>query len=352
MAKFAADDAPDWNACKLLSSDEIVPGAVKLVTVEAEVSRERVPLRNAYLTPGQRARVRVLGGGECSVPVASPPPFPAVNHDALVAARNDIKANETKEAREPTSALAKIQLWVTEDDAPDLWGAKVGESLLELGPFEGTGVDLKPVAGAFAFPTVVLFVSGEGAAAARALLAASPDAGGLVLRLRRDVVVYYKSPNARSMAFADELESAWARRAAEAGGWDPKNSEKTSSSSTSSSSSPSFAGPRVRVVTATRGESFAEMFDDDDELEYEPSQTCCLVFTGARHGREDDGGELGGGGGSSSKNGGGGKKSEKQEQAEADERDALEAAAAAEISVVVRGDVDGAPVVHTETAKV
>lgn len=91
-------------------------------------------------------------------------------------------------------------------------------------------------------------------------------------------------------------------------------------------------------MTATRGESFADMFDDDDELEYDPAQTAAIVFTGSRQDGEDG---LGGS-----------KKSEKQEQAEADEADALEAAAVAEIAVVVRGDVDAEPVRHTETAKV
>lgn len=268
--------------------------------------------------------MRVLGGGECAVPVASPPPRPGLNHDALVMARGDIKANETKTTRELESALARVQLWVTEADAPDLWAARPGETLLELGPFKGTGVELKEISGAFAFPTLVLFVSGEGVAPARALLGAAPGAGGLVLNLRRDVVVYYRAPNARSLAFADELEGKWAQRAAEAGGFEGA----------------SQTAPKIRVVTATRGESFAEMFDDDDELEYDPAQTAAIIFTGNRQEEGED--SLGGGG----------KKSERQEQAEADERDALEAASAAEIAVVVRGDLDAEPVKHTETAKV
>ena len=45
VAKFAADDQPDWNAARLVAVDELLPGSVKLVTLEAEVSRERVPLR-------------------------------------------------------------------------------------------------------------------------------------------------------------------------------------------------------------------------------------------------------------------------------------------------------------------
>lgn len=35
---------------------------LRLITFEAEVSRERVPLRNAYKAAGQKAVVRVNGG--------------------------------------------------------------------------------------------------------------------------------------------------------------------------------------------------------------------------------------------------------------------------------------------------
>jgi hypothetical protein len=37
---------------------------VRNLVIEAEISRERVPLRNAYRAPGQRARVRALGNVE------------------------------------------------------------------------------------------------------------------------------------------------------------------------------------------------------------------------------------------------------------------------------------------------
>lgn len=60
-AKFAADDMPDWIAGRFISSTQQAP-YMRLLTFEVEVSRERVPLRNAYKAAGQRMAVRVNGG--------------------------------------------------------------------------------------------------------------------------------------------------------------------------------------------------------------------------------------------------------------------------------------------------
>lgn len=38
------------------------------VTLEVEISREQVPLRNAYRHVGQKAAVRINSGVECVVP--------------------------------------------------------------------------------------------------------------------------------------------------------------------------------------------------------------------------------------------------------------------------------------------
>ena len=38
------------------------------ITVEAEISREQIPLRNAYRHVGQKASIRVNSGIECTVP--------------------------------------------------------------------------------------------------------------------------------------------------------------------------------------------------------------------------------------------------------------------------------------------
>lgn len=64
---------PDWNAATLLRRADLGPGVAQ-VTLGIECSRERVPLRNAYVAAGQLARVRVNSGEERLLPVASGPP--------------------------------------------------------------------------------------------------------------------------------------------------------------------------------------------------------------------------------------------------------------------------------------
>ena len=62
-AKFCSDDAPDWNPGSFVSSERAAPGR-KLITVDAEISRDKVPIRNAYKHVGQRATLRVNSGPE------------------------------------------------------------------------------------------------------------------------------------------------------------------------------------------------------------------------------------------------------------------------------------------------
>jgi hypothetical protein len=300
VAKFAADDAPDWNPAELVANEPLIPG-VRVLTLAVEASRERVPLRNAYTRPGQRAAVRLSGGPVLTLRLASPPPPPGVNAVALQMTKGDIFANETKSVREPESVRVEWDLWVPEDgDTADLAKAVPGESLLEVGPCVGTGLDLKgPIAAVFARPTLVLFVWGAGAATARALIEAAEGAGGLApLGMRRDVVVYYRAPTARAVAWGEAVFEGWS--AATKG--------------------------KVRVVTSTR-ETFGEMFDFDDELEYDPAETAAIILTG--------GGEAGGG-----------------EEAGVEEAAARAACAEAEIGEVVSDSVDAPPVVHVDTRKV
>ena len=295
VAKFAADDAPDWNPAAILSNDPLIPG-VRLVRIEVEASRERVPLRNAYTTPGQRAGVRLAGGANLAVRIASPPPPHALNARALQMTKGDIYANEIKSVREPVSARAVWELWVPEEgDTADLAKAGPGDPV-EVGPCVGTGLNLKgPIAGAFTRPTLVLFVSGAGAATARALVEASADGGGGLapLSLRRDVVIYYKAPTARAVAWGEDAFAAWG----------------------------AATNGRVRVVTSTR-ETFAEMFDFDDALAYDPAETAVLILTGGPGA---------------------------DEEAEAEGR---AAAKEAEVSDVVSDAEDAPAVVHTDTSKV
>jgi hypothetical protein len=61
IARFVADDAPDWNVGSYLRTEEAGP-SYRTVVVEAEISREKVPLRNSYKHVGQRGSVRVNSG--------------------------------------------------------------------------------------------------------------------------------------------------------------------------------------------------------------------------------------------------------------------------------------------------
>ena len=65
-AKFCADDAPDWNPAVFLRKEETTPG-LQTVVLEIEISRDRVPIRNAYKHVGQLAAVRVNGGVDRSL---------------------------------------------------------------------------------------------------------------------------------------------------------------------------------------------------------------------------------------------------------------------------------------------
>ena len=95
---------PDWNPGRIISSKQLSP-TVKEVALEIEISRERVPLRNAYKHVGQLASVRVNGGVEEIVPPTCPP-FPSkLIRDSLYITRGDLVANHTKTAVELDSTL-------------------------------------------------------------------------------------------------------------------------------------------------------------------------------------------------------------------------------------------------------
>lgn len=59
---------------------------------------------------------------------------------------------------------------------------------------QGTGMNLRrDIQGMFAYPTLVIFCEGKaGIAAAKALIEATPDSGGLNFPLRQDVRMYYR----------------------------------------------------------------------------------------------------------------------------------------------------------------
>lgn len=247
LPKWAANDQPDWNAARFVRSTQLAPG-VREVVLEVEVSRERVPLRNAYKHAGQRISVRINSGAELSAPVSSPPFSAALLRDGLLKLRNDSCAYETKVYVEEASVMAQVALYATEAEHPDLYKAS-DQDVVEGGPFTGSGLDLRgPIAGIFVCPTIVIFAEGAGIAAARALVESQPDTGALSFALRRDVRLYYRAPNQGSLCYRGLFER-----------WESEHG--------------------VKVVTSTRG-SFSDMFDDDETLMYEPESTAAIILTG------------------------------------------------------------------------
>ena len=215
-AKFAADDQPDWQPATFVSSMEIGP-SIK----------------------------RVNGGEEIHVPPSSPPLSSQDIRKSLLRVRNDLPSGDQKVQTDPISESQRITLMVTQDGAPELYKSTISD-LFEVGPFQGTGLELLKIQALFRYPTIVVFVDNAGIATARALITATTR--GLHTRMRSNVHVYYRAPNKASTCFANEFES-WAEEYG------------------------------VTVMVSTR-DTFQEMFDDDDTLVYDPEGTAAIILTG------------------------------------------------------------------------
>eukprot|EP00198_Chlamydomonas_reinhardtii_P012783 XP_001702120.1 predicted protein [Chlamydomonas reinhardtii] len=258
-AKFCAEDQPAWNIGSFVSNVQVSP-LYRAVTMSVEVSRERIPLAAAYKAAGQRAVLRVNNGLERHCAAATPPFPEEINNEPLFKVRGDLFAQEIKAVREPISVKAHLTVLVTRKEAPEVWGLGP-DDVVEVGPFAGTGLDLRnsPLMAIYACPTVVIFVEGRGIATCRALLESSSDVANLNLGFRRDVRVYYKVPNGASVVFKEEF-AAWEAR-----------------------------GP-VRVFTTTA--SFQDAFDDDDTLTYDPETTGAIILVGGDEEAEKEAREV------------------------------------------------------------
>eukprot|EP01026_Neomeris_dumetosa_P027358 TRINITY_DN22242_c0_g2_i2.p2 TRINITY_DN22242_c0_g2~~TRINITY_DN22242_c0_g2_i2.p2 ORF type:complete len:323 (-),score=55.88 TRINITY_DN22242_c0_g2_i2:5-973(-) len=245
-AKFCANDMPDWNPGTFISSDLVAPG-IKEIHVKCEISREKIPLRNAYKHVGQRATLRINGGPEALL-FPSVSPFPqSMMRDALFNVRGDIFAGEVKMVKEEEAVMADLFCLVSEEDSEDAWKLQDGD-LVEVGPFEGTGINLRTgIMSIFAYPTIVMFVSGKGIASAKALIECSPDVSSLNFKNRETTRLYYRAPNEASLIYKDLYEQ-----------WQEEHN--------------------VTVQTTTG--TFLDAFDDDDTLVYDPLKTAAVILTG------------------------------------------------------------------------
>jgi hypothetical protein len=223
--------------------------------------------------------------------------------EALFRVRGDIFANEVKTVREPVSAVAPLQLLVSPKQAPELCACKPGD-LVAVGPFQGRGLDFvrSGLLAVFRYRTLVVFVGGPDAApsavaTARALLLSG--AGGyptsLLPAMRSGgVVVYYWSANGASVCFGQEDFDAWGSTTTMAyveeedgeggeggvAGGGGGGGGNNNNNNNNSSGRPTITRHRadVRVVTTTRG--FADAFDGDDDLVFDPDETAAIVLTG------------------------------------------------------------------------
>eukprot|EP01024_Parvocaulis_polyphysoides_P018469 TRINITY_DN18189_c0_g2_i3.p1 TRINITY_DN18189_c0_g2~~TRINITY_DN18189_c0_g2_i3.p1 ORF type:complete len:347 (-),score=53.55 TRINITY_DN18189_c0_g2_i3:1213-2253(-) len=246
-AKFCADDMPDWNPAVFVNSELVAPG-IKELHLQCEISREKIPLRNAYKHVGQRAKLRVNGGPEAVLYPATPPFSQSLMRQALINVRGDLFAGEQKVEKELESVMADLYCLVSEDESEDAWKLEDGD-LIEVGPFEGTGLNLRtPIMSIFAYPTIVMFVSGKGIASLKALIECAADITSLSLPNREIVRVYYKAPNEASLIYKSLFEQ-----------WEQQ----------------------YNVVVQTTTGTFLDAFDDDDTLVYDPIKTAAVVLTGA-----------------------------------------------------------------------
>jgi hypothetical protein len=217
--------------------------------------------------------------------------------EALFRVRGDIFANEVKTVREPVSAVAPLQLLVSPKQAPELCAARPGD-LVAVGPFEGSGLDVvrAGLLAVFRYRTLVLFVGGPDAgpsaiATARALLlsAAGRYPTSLLPAMRSGgVVVYYWAPNGASVCFGQDDFDAWGSTTTMAYIEEEEDGEEEGGSGGSGGGRDDQAAGRrpnvtrhranVRVVTTTRG--FADAFDGDDDLVFDPDETAAIVLTG------------------------------------------------------------------------
>eukprot|EP00475_Leptophrys_vorax_P012597 TRINITY_DN19018_c0_g1_i1.p1 TRINITY_DN19018_c0_g1~~TRINITY_DN19018_c0_g1_i1.p1 ORF type:complete len:360 (-),score=38.32 TRINITY_DN19018_c0_g1_i1:110-1189(-) len=252
VAEVDAAEQKDFNAATVLSVADLAPG-VRLLTIEAEISREFIPIDKAYTKPGQSVQV-LLPGAEPVTAYVSSAPFPSEsNWRVLYKLRGDIPSGTTKAPQFALSVKGPIELHVTEADHPSLYNLQPGAEI-ELGPFQSNGLDLRPIMFLSRFPTLLIFASGNGIAAARSLIEAK-DVGSLYPGMRSEVRLFYSAPSPSAVAYKDSFAL-----------WESLN-------------------VKVRpTVDSKNGEewdglvgSFANAFDEDD-LEYDPDLTGAVVF--------------------------------------------------------------------------
>lgn len=243
----------DWHPATVLAVQELAPG-VRNITVEVECSREMVALDYAYSAPGRLAQVKVNGGEVFKVAASCPPFSMKVNESVLYKVRGDIPAGMTKQPQYFLSVKAPLDLLVFESETPKVFPLKEGDQL-EIGPFDLSGLDLRPILFLSRFPTILFFASGKGIAIAKAIIETKDaDVGSLSLSMRDDIRLFYWSSEPSKVLYKDCFKK-----------WENQNLKvRTAVGELSGQDWDGHVG------------SFTSLWDEDD-IEYDPESTGVVV---------------------------------------------------------------------------
>jgi len=242
--KVAGTGKPEWLPAISVGSYQLAPG-MRQVTLEVEMSREKVPLAGAYVGPGQTAAIKIGDSDTVHVGALATPPFTDKQmHKALMKLRGDTPTGETRtEAEAEWSQYERIDLVVSEQEQPELYNLAPGDAVSNGHFRHGSGMDVSNVRGIYTYPTVLIFAEGTGIATARAMIEAKNGYGGLALLSRADVRLYYRADSEEGLCYQDKF-AIW---------------EETYNT-------------KVRTTTG----DFEGLFDEDD-VEYDPLTTAVLL---------------------------------------------------------------------------
>eukprot|EP00250_Pteridium_aquilinum_P008148 c17716_g1_i1 orf=362-1498(-) len=243
----------DWHPARVLAVQELAPG-VRVITIEAEISREMVALESAYSAPGRLAQVKVNGGKAIKVAVSCPPFTSKANEPVLLKIRGDIPAGQTKQPQFFLSVKHPLDLLVYESETPRVFALKEGDQL-ELGPFDYSGLDLRPILFLTRYPTILFFASGKGISVAKAIIETKDaDVGSMTLGMREDIRLFYWSPEPSKVLFKDHFVK-----------WENEKLKVRAA-----------VGKLSGQAWDGHVGSFTSLWDEDD-IEYDPSTTGVVV---------------------------------------------------------------------------
>jgi hypothetical protein len=175
----------------------------------------------------------------------------------LIKLRGDLSAYAVKQVVEVSSIRARLQVWVTKKEAPEVFELVPEEEGVDIqtGYFQGAGLHLRPFLGVYTYPTVLIFAAGAGIATAKALVESTTQSG-LTLTARDDTRLYYEAPVDKELVFASLFDE-----------WAAKRKVKVRPAVLT------MAGEAEHVVKGTVRDAF-----DADDVAYDPALTCAVVL--------------------------------------------------------------------------